>query len=65
MNDYFIWKNNKDSEEVLAERCIVFGQDTYVKKNISKIKNIMEAMKVGFAIALIKFFILYLAPGSF
>ncbi|MBP3784887.1 MAG: hypothetical protein J6I68_16755 [Butyrivibrio sp.] len=44
MNDYFIWKNNKDSEEVLAERCKVFGQDTYVKKNISKIKNIMEAI---------------------
>ena len=44
MNDYFIWKNNKDSEEILAERCKVFGQDTYVKKNISKIKNIMEAI---------------------
>ena len=44
MNDYFIWKNSKDTEEVLKERCKIFGQDSLVNKNISKIKNIMEAI---------------------
>ena len=44
MNDYFIWKNAKDSKEVLVERCKAFGQEEFARKNIDKIKNIMETI---------------------
>ena len=44
MNDYFIWKNAKDTEKVLIERCRVFGQDKFVKNNIGTIKNIMDVI---------------------
>ena len=44
MSDYFIWKNNRDSEGVLIERCKVFGQDEFVKQNIKTIKNIMNVI---------------------
>ena len=44
MNDYFMWKNNQDTNEVLAERCKVFGQDQFVKENATAIKKIMNVI---------------------
>ncbi len=44
MSDFFIWKSSLESDENLAERAKVFGQDKFVKTNIKTIRNIMETI---------------------
>ncbi|MCR5102480.1 MAG: hypothetical protein K6B41_14120 [Butyrivibrio sp.] len=44
MNDYLIWKGNKDTEVEMLERAKVFGRDTFMKNNITSIKKIMDVI---------------------
>ncbi len=44
MNDYFIWKNTQETNENLAERAKPFGQDNFIKNNITTIRKIMDTI---------------------